>query len=111
MIKDTLKVDLGDQAGLSSRRLTSGRTAGALMVFRESVCVYRPSHVCAYAGPRSALLLGATLYCIYILSFPAALLTPDTLPALGIGVALTGGIIGGFAAGFLWSAQVLHRIG
>uniref|UniRef100_A0A7S4BFM2 Uncharacterized protein n=1 Tax=Chrysotila carterae TaxID=13221 RepID=A0A7S4BFM2_CHRCT len=56
-------------------------------------------------GARSSLLLGASLYCVYVLSFSAALITPVDMAAVRFAVALVGGVVGGFAAGFLWAAQ------
>jgi len=56
-------------------------------------------------GARKALIWAAALYSIYVISFPIALVIPKSMSALETIVALIGGIVGGFAAGFLWSAQ------
>jgi len=56
-------------------------------------------------GPRRSLIVATALYSVYVLSFPLAMITPNSQPAIEITIAIFGGVIGGFAAGFLWSAQ------
>lgn len=56
-------------------------------------------------GAKLSLCVACTLYCVYVISFPLALVIPNSRPDLEIAVALFGGIVGGFAAGFLWAAQ------
>jgi len=56
-------------------------------------------------GAKRSLYVAAALYSVYVISFPLALIIPKAQPGLEIAVALFGGIVGGFAAGFLWSAQ------
>jgi MFS family permease len=55
-------------------------------------------------GLKGSLLAGTMLYCLYVLSFLAATLcTPGSL--LQWTIAISGAVLGGFGAGFLWSAQ------
>lgn len=55
-------------------------------------------------GLKGSLLAGTTLYCLYVLSFLAATLcSPGSL--LQWTIAIGGAVLGGFGAGFLWSAQ------
>eukprot|EP00325_Prymnesiales_sp_UTEX-LB-985_P007350 CAMPEP_0174703596 /NCGR_PEP_ID=MMETSP1094-20130205/7485_1 /TAXON_ID=156173 /ORGANISM="Chrysochromulina brevifilum, Strain UTEX LB 985" /LENGTH=485 /DNA_ID=CAMNT_0015901541 /DNA_START=74 /DNA_END=1531 /DNA_ORIENTATION=- len=56
-------------------------------------------------GAKRSLWVAAALYSVYVISFPLALIIPKSQPGAEIAVALFGGIVGGFAAGFLWSAQ------
>lgn len=56
-------------------------------------------------GPRTSLLLGTALYSGYVLSLPIALIVPPEQRVLRVAVAIVGGVVGGFAAGFLWTAQ------
>lgn len=50
-------------------------------------------------GPRMSLIVSASLYSVYVISFPVALVLPKDAPAAEITVALFGGVVGGFAAG------------
>jgi len=56
-------------------------------------------------GSRKSLLVGATTYSIYVFAFPVSLVIPPDHPTLELLVALAGGLVGGFAAGFIWVAQ------
>ena len=56
-------------------------------------------------GSRLSLIVAAATYSIFVLAFPVSLLIPPGMPGLELAVALVGGIVGGFAAGFIWVAQ------
>ena len=57
-------------------------------------------------GARSTLIAAASLYTVYVLSFPLVLVVSS--PALEILFALFGGAVGGVAAGVLWPAQGVY---
>ena len=57
-------------------------------------------------GARRTLIAAAALYTVYVLSFPFVLVVSS--PTLEIVVALSGGAIGGVAAGILWPAQGVY---
>ena len=61
-------------------------------------------------GSRLALISSCFLYCVYVLTVPVALIIPATATSLETIVAVVGGVIGGFAAGYLWSAQVPYIV-
>lgn len=77
--------------------------SGALYVMYAATALIAASAIVAYLGSRRALIYGAATYCVYIVSFPLALVA--TTDASRATVAIIGGGIGGIAAGFLWSAQ------
>lgn len=56
-------------------------------------------------GARYALISSCFIYCVYVLTVPVALIVPATAPAMETLVSVVGGTIGGFAAGYLWTAQ------
>ena len=56
-------------------------------------------------GSRLSLIVAAATYSIFVIAFPVSLLIPPGMPGLELAVALVGGIVGGFAAGFIWVAQ------
>lgn len=56
-------------------------------------------------GARHALISSMFIYCVYVLTVPLALITPATASGVETLVSVVGGIIGGFAAGYLWTAQ------
>ena len=56
-------------------------------------------------GARRSLIVAAALYSIYVIAFPLSLLTPPGEPGLDLTIALVAGVVGGFAAGFVWVAQ------
>ena len=77
--------------------------SGALYIMYAATALIAASAIVAHLGSRRALILGCAVYCVYVLSFPLALIaTSDAWQAT---VAIVGGGIGGIAAGFLWSAQ------
>ena len=55
-------------------------------------------------GLKGSLLAGTMLYCLYVLSFLAATLCEEGTWLQWI-IAIGGAVLGGFGAGFLWSAQ------
>lgn len=77
--------------------------SGALFVTYATTALVAASAIVATLGSRKAIISGSFLYCVYILSFPLALVS--TTPAAQAAVAIIGGGVGGVAAGFLWSAQ------
>lgn len=56
-------------------------------------------------GARRSLIVAAALYSIYVIAFPLSLLAPPGEPGLDLTIALVAGVVGGFAAGFVWVAQ------
>ena len=58
--------------------------------------------IVGYLGDKLSMVAGLTLYVVYDSSFILA----DMAPQYQKPVACIGGCIGGFAAGFLWTAQV-----
>jgi hypothetical protein len=52
-------------------------------------------------GPKWGVFSGVALYCFYVASFLAA----DEVPEYAWEFSITGSVIGGFGAGYLWSAQ------
>ena len=77
--------------------------SGALYLTYAATALVASGAIIAALGTRGALICGTAVYCVYIVSLPLALLaktaTTQTL------VAISGGAIGGVAAGFLWAAQ------
>lgn len=55
-------------------------------------------------GLKGALQAGTMLYCLYVISFLAATLCEPGSRLQWI-IAISGAVLGGFGAGFLWSAQ------
>ncbi|KAL3924035.1 MAG: hypothetical protein SGPRY_004038 [Prymnesium sp.] len=87
---------LGDHGAYQSGSLYVSYAATALLISPALLEIL---------GARKGLIYGAALYSVYVISLPIALVVPSSMPALEIAVALFGGIVGGIAAGFLWSAQ------
>ncbi len=85
---------LGDQGSYQAASLYITYAATALLLSTPALERY---------GARKTLLASATLYSLYVLSFPIALLLKSHSARLA--VALLGGIGGGVAAGCLWAAQ------
>jgi len=56
-------------------------------------------------GARKALIAACSCFCLYVVAFPICLLIPASRQAASIVVAMLGGLMGGFAAGFAWVAQ------
>lgn len=54
-----------------------------------------------WAGPKFSLLYGLTLYCIYV----AAYAIGGGFPSVQTPVIVGAAVVGGFSAGFLWTAQ------
>ena len=76
---------------------------GALYVAYATTALCGSSAIVSLLGYRLALIVGTAVYCVYVGAFPLALVVTDPGPQYAI--AITGGIIGGVAAGFLWTAQ------
>ena len=76
---------------------------GALYIMYAATALVAASAIVSRLGSRGAVIVGSAVYCVYILSFPLALLASSE--AAQSAIAILGGGIGGIAAGFLWSAQ------
>lgn len=107
-------------------------SSGTLYICYAATALFLSTPLLSFLGTRNALITGTALYCVYVASFPLGLfvlhghddwctkenpvsnngsLVPSNPncadPNNGslVLVAIVGGVIGGFAAGFLWSAQ------
>lgn len=87
--------------------------SGVLYVTYALTALVASASIVAHLGSRRALIASSSLYCLYVMSFPMALLIQtkdwfahaDSRDAAQTVVAVSGGAIGGIAAGFLWAAQ------
>ena len=86
---------LGNEAGSYS--------SGTLYIAYALTALLLSAPIMSVLGTRKALIIGAFVYCVYVASFPCALIVNDD--NFKLMVAIVGGLIGGFAAGFLWNAQ------
>lgn len=77
--------------------------SGVLYIMYAATALLASTAIVGRLGVRGALCTGCLLYCVYIFSFPLALIAHDDASQLAI--ALVGGAVGGVAAGFLWAAQ------
>jgi len=80
---------------------TGAWTSGVLYLTYTASSVLGATYVVKQMGPRNALVVGMSLYCVYVGCFWLATLSPD----LKTPAALIGATIGGIGAGFLWTAQ------
>mmetsp|Transcript_19057 Transcript_19057/g.48798 ORF Transcript_19057/g.48798 Transcript_19057/m.48798 type:complete len:499 (-) Transcript_19057:309-1805(-) len=76
---------------------------GALYVAYAVTALCGSSAIVGFLGYRTALITGTAVYCVYVGAFPLVLIISD--PDLQYLIAIGGGLIGGVAAGFLWTAQ------
>ena len=77
---------------------------GALYVMYAVTALLLSTMIIAALGMRRALITGASVYCLYVVSLPLALIFSSNDEAK-YAIALVGGGVGGIAAGFLWAAQ------
>lgn len=75
--------------------------SGVLSLSYMASAVLGATYVVKRFGARNAMLTGMLLYCAYVACFWVA----TSYPAMEQVAALTGATIGGFGAGFLWTAQ------
>ena len=98
-------------------------SSGTLYICYAVTALFLSTPIMSFLGTRNALIVGTALYCVYVASFPVGLFAtsghsdgwckdgtidagcadPHNVPLIIIAIA--GGVVGGFAAGFLWSAQ------
>ena len=99
-------------------------SSGTLYICYAATALFLSTPIMSFLGTRNALIVGTALYCVYVASFPVGLFAtsghsdgwcteksapdadcadPHNVPLVIIAIA--GGVVGGFAAGFLWSAQ------
>lgn len=86
--------ELGDELG--------GIGSGCLYICYASVALLLSSEIVKITGPKKGLLLGLWGYCIYVVSFLVALISPQSVAWPFFIVAC---IIGGSSGGVLWTAQ------
>uniref|UniRef100_A0A7S3W718 UNC93-like protein MFSD11 n=1 Tax=Emiliania huxleyi TaxID=2903 RepID=A0A7S3W718_EMIHU len=79
--------------------------SGALYITYALTALMFSSALNEALGPRWSLVVAAGLYSLYVLSLPLALMLPPEARGARVALALCGGTVGGFAAGFLWAAQ------
>ena len=77
--------------------------SGVLNVMYAATALVAAPAIVSTLGHRGALIAGASLYCVYVMALPLALVA--TGDAAKTAIAISGGAIGGVAAGFLWTAQ------
>jgi MFS family permease len=88
---------------LSTARLgaVGAYQSGMLYLFYTSSAVLGATYVVKRLGGRNGMIMGMSLYCIYVGCFWVA----AAFPNIQVTAALTGAAFGGLGAGFLWIAQ------
>lgn len=78
--------------------------SGVLYLSYTLSAVMGATYVVKRLGSRNAIILGMTLFCMYVGAFLIATVWPSTLKV----AALTGAAIGGVGSGLLWTAQGVY---
>lgn len=97
----TVTAVLGIASAEFGTSLASMSSGTLYLVYTFSALLVAPTLV-ASVGSKRALVIGLGLYCAYVGSFLAALLTGP--PLRGV-CAIIGATIGGFGGGLIWTAQ------
>ena len=92
--------------GLASQNLQDlGNLQNALLyLFYTLTALLASKSIVGYTGAKGGILLGLGMYICYVGSFILA----DSCPSIKRPAAITGGCLGGVAAGFLWTAQFAY---
>lgn len=75
--------------------------SGILYLFYTLSAVLGATYVVQNGGGRNGMIVGMTLYCVYVACFFGA----TSFPSMERAVAITGAAFGGIGAGVLWVAQ------
>jgi MFS family permease len=88
---------------LASARLGDlGSMQNSILYFSYTFsALFGATYIIKRFGPKTSLIAGMWIYCIYVGCFVLA----TTFPAIKEGAVLVGGFIGGLGGGFLWTAQ------
>jgi MFS family permease len=78
--------------------------SGVLYLAYTLSAVLGATYVVKRLGSRNAMILGMTLFCMYVGAFLIATVWPSTLKV----AAFTGAAIGGIGSGLLWTAQGVY---
>mmetsp|Transcript_23862 Transcript_23862/g.28840 ORF Transcript_23862/g.28840 Transcript_23862/m.28840 type:complete len:448 (+) Transcript_23862:159-1502(+) len=78
-----------------------GYSSGTLYCFYTLIALFGATAIVDTLGSKQALVAGCAAYCVYVATF----LVSAALPAIKWPVCLGGSVIGGCAAGWLWTAQ------
>jgi len=92
------------QATASLGNLGSLSTGGLYVCYALTALLIAASLV-KRVGSKYSLVLGASMYCIYVGSFFVSIAIPEEMVVERSIVLVVGSVIGGVAAGYLWTAQ------
>eukprot|EP00560_Eucampia_antarctica_P004678 CAMPEP_0197836650 /NCGR_PEP_ID=MMETSP1437-20131217/29613_1 /TAXON_ID=49252 ORGANISM="Eucampia antarctica, Strain CCMP1452" /NCGR_SAMPLE_ID=MMETSP1437 /ASSEMBLY_ACC=CAM_ASM_001096 /LENGTH=498 /DNA_ID=CAMNT_0043442991 /DNA_START=9 /DNA_END=1505 /DNA_ORIENTATION=+ len=90
---------------LASARLGSNIgtwQSGTLYISYTASALLGSTYVTKVLGARNGLALGMSLYCIYVASF---ILSIEATKGFSMAIAVFGGLLGGAAAGIMWTSQ------
>ena len=93
---------------LASARLGDLGTAQNSVLYLSYTlsALFGSTYVIKTIGPFRSIIVGMSVYCIYILSYVVATTaTESSMQTLKIVAIISGGFIGGIGGGFLWTAQ------